>query len=194
MFKKCSIFHWCILRSFNFIEIVYELFDNPSYMIYPINEPNLVKYRTAFKLKCIYFVDFREWLIFFFTKHAFVMSTHIKDNWFKCCNIQFINLALFYRGFFHTYIFSNLTHLHYGDSRGSRAPCISAYEILLQHDWLLLGGFASCFEINVFYFTNLNKLFFQIMKHFSYITFYFLFFLDIIGSQNHIATYNFHIK
>ena len=32
MFKKCSNFHRCILRSFNFIETVYELFDNPSYM------------------------------------------------------------------------------------------------------------------------------------------------------------------
>ena len=31
MFKKCSNFHWCILKSFNFIETVYELFDNPSY-------------------------------------------------------------------------------------------------------------------------------------------------------------------
>ena len=44
-----------------------------------------------------------------------------------------------------------------GDSRVSRAqPRINAYEILLQHDWLL-------------------------------------FFLDIIGSQKRIATYNFHI-
>ena len=32
MFKKCSNFHWCILRGFNFIETVYELFDNPSYV------------------------------------------------------------------------------------------------------------------------------------------------------------------
>ena len=45
----------------------------------------------------------------------------------------------------------------YGDSWVSRAqPRINAYEILLQHDWLL-------------------------------------FILDIIGSQKHIATYNFHV-
>ena len=45
----------------------------------------------------------------------------------------------------------------YGESRVSRAqPRITAYEILLQHDWLL-------------------------------------FFIDIIGSQKRIATYNFHI-
>ena len=31
MFKKCSNFHWFILRGFNFIKTVYELFDNPSY-------------------------------------------------------------------------------------------------------------------------------------------------------------------
>ena len=31
MFKKCSHFHWCFLRGFNFIETVYELYDNPSY-------------------------------------------------------------------------------------------------------------------------------------------------------------------
>ena len=33
MFKKCSNFHWCILRDFNYMYIkkVYELFDNPSY-------------------------------------------------------------------------------------------------------------------------------------------------------------------
>ena len=29
MFNKCSNFHYCILRSFNLIETVYELFDNP---------------------------------------------------------------------------------------------------------------------------------------------------------------------
>ena len=34
MFKQCSIFHGCILRGFNFIEPVYELFDNPSYIDY----------------------------------------------------------------------------------------------------------------------------------------------------------------
>ena len=47
----------------------------------------------------------------------------------------------------------------YGDSRVSR---INAYEILLQHDWLLFFNafFASCFEINVFYLTNLDKSFF----------------------------------
>ena len=46
----------------------------------------------------------------------------------------------------------------YGDSRVSRVqPRINAFEILLQHNWLL-------------------------------------FFLDIIDSQKHIATYNFHIK
>ena len=46
----------------------------------------------------------------------------------------------------------------YGDSWVSRAqPRINAFEILLQHNWLL-------------------------------------FFLDIIDSQKHIATYNFHIK
>ena len=32
MFKKCSNFYWFILRGFNFIKTVYELFDNPSYM------------------------------------------------------------------------------------------------------------------------------------------------------------------
>ena len=31
IFKKCSKFHRCILRGFDFIETVYELFDNPSY-------------------------------------------------------------------------------------------------------------------------------------------------------------------
>ena len=31
MFKKCSNFHWFILRGCNFIKTVYELFDNPSY-------------------------------------------------------------------------------------------------------------------------------------------------------------------
>ena len=30
------------------------------------------------------------------------------------------------------------------------------------------GGVASCFEINVFYFTNLYKLLFWIIKHFPY--------------------------
>ena len=56
----------------------------------------------------------------------------------------------------------------YGDSRVSPAqPRINAYEILLQHDWLLFFS-ASCFEINVFYFTDLNKLFFLMMKHFPY--------------------------
>ena len=41
----------------------------------------------------------------------------------------------------------------YGESR------INAYEILLQHDWLLLIFiFASCFEIKVIYLTNLDKL------------------------------------
>ena len=45
----------------------------------------------------------------------------------------------------------------YGDSHVSPAqPHINAYEIFLQHDWLL--------------------------------------FLDIIGSQKQLATYNFHIK
>ena len=33
MFKKCAKFHWCILRGFNFIKTVYELFDNPSYFV-----------------------------------------------------------------------------------------------------------------------------------------------------------------
>ena len=33
MVKKCSNFHWYILRGFNFIETAYELFDNPSYKI-----------------------------------------------------------------------------------------------------------------------------------------------------------------
>ena len=32
MFKKCSNFHWFILKDFDFIETVYELFDNPSYL------------------------------------------------------------------------------------------------------------------------------------------------------------------
>ena len=32
IFKKCSKFHRCILRGFDFIETVYELFDNPSYL------------------------------------------------------------------------------------------------------------------------------------------------------------------
>ena len=59
----------------------------------------------------------------------------------------------------------------YGDSRVSRAqPRINAYEISLRHDWLLFvfwGFFASCFEINVFfYFTNLDKLFFVNNKAF----------------------------
>ena len=36
---------------------------------------------------------------------------------------------------------------------------INAYEMLLQHDWLSLF-FASCFEINVFYFTNFRKIIF----------------------------------
>ena len=31
MFKKCSNFHLCIFRGFNFIDTVYELFDNPSF-------------------------------------------------------------------------------------------------------------------------------------------------------------------
>ena len=31
MFKKCSKFHSCTLRGFNFIKTVYELFDKPSY-------------------------------------------------------------------------------------------------------------------------------------------------------------------
>ena len=34
MFKKCSIFNELILRAFNFIKTVYELFDNPSYIIF----------------------------------------------------------------------------------------------------------------------------------------------------------------
>ena len=33
MFKKCSNFHWIILRGFNFMKTVYELFDNPSYAL-----------------------------------------------------------------------------------------------------------------------------------------------------------------
>ena len=37
MFKKCSNFHWCIFRGFNFILTVYELFDNPSYMYHIFN-------------------------------------------------------------------------------------------------------------------------------------------------------------
>ena len=32
MFKKCSNCYWFILRGFNFIKTVYELFDNPSYI------------------------------------------------------------------------------------------------------------------------------------------------------------------
>ena len=33
MFKNCSNFHWCSLRGLNFIGTVYELFDNPSYIL-----------------------------------------------------------------------------------------------------------------------------------------------------------------
>ena len=33
-FKKCSNFHKCILRGFDFIETVYELFDNLSYNLF----------------------------------------------------------------------------------------------------------------------------------------------------------------
>ena len=33
MRKKCSKFHWCTSRGLNFIDTVYELFDNP-YMNY----------------------------------------------------------------------------------------------------------------------------------------------------------------
>ena len=32
MLKKFSKFYWCILGVFNFLNIVYELFDNPSYL------------------------------------------------------------------------------------------------------------------------------------------------------------------
>ena len=32
MFEKCSKFHWCILRGFDFIETVYERFDNTLYI------------------------------------------------------------------------------------------------------------------------------------------------------------------
>ena len=63
-------------------------------------------------------------------------------------------------------------YLRLGDSRISRAqPRINAYEILLQHDRLLLllifvflhhAGF----EINAFYFTYLDKLFFLNNKTF----------------------------
>ena len=39
MRKKCSTFHRCTLRGLNFIETVYELFDNPSYMfLYHVNK------------------------------------------------------------------------------------------------------------------------------------------------------------
>ena len=34
LFKKSSNFHWFILRGFNFIKTVYELFDNPSYLTF----------------------------------------------------------------------------------------------------------------------------------------------------------------
>ena len=34
MFKKCSNFHWCTLRGFDFIETVHELFDNLSFKSY----------------------------------------------------------------------------------------------------------------------------------------------------------------
>ena len=78
----------------------------------------------------------------------------------------------------------------YGDSWVCRAqPRINAYEILLQHDWLFcfcfwfffVFFFASCFEINVFYFTNLDKLFFIDSKTFfflviTYSTLYLYFF------------------
>lgn len=33
MFKKYSKFHWCTLRGFNFKEKVYELFNNPFYIV-----------------------------------------------------------------------------------------------------------------------------------------------------------------
>ena len=52
----------------------------------------------------------------------------------------------------------------YGDSRVSRAqPRINAYEILLQHDWLLLFFCFFCimFWNKLFYFTYLDKLYFK---------------------------------
>ena len=37
MRNKCSTFHRCTSRGLNFIETVYELFDNPSYIILHFN-------------------------------------------------------------------------------------------------------------------------------------------------------------
>ena len=34
MRKKCKKFHWCTSRGLNFIETVYDLFDNPSYFLW----------------------------------------------------------------------------------------------------------------------------------------------------------------
>ena len=48
MFKKYSHFHWCIFRGFNFIDTIYELFDNPSYYV-PWN--NSMHMKSCFRIR-----------------------------------------------------------------------------------------------------------------------------------------------
>ena len=56
MGKKRFKFHWCASKGLDFIETVYELFDNPSYSIkqqsinQSINQPNWEIF-TSMKIK-----------------------------------------------------------------------------------------------------------------------------------------------
>ena len=100
MFKKCSNFHWCLLRGFNFIETVYELFDNPSYSNknYCKNYDNLKIWLQQGYFLFFFFVG-RPLIIrsFKFLYICFILLIHCLDSW-KCNNFTLFMQYLVVRG------------------------------------------------------------------------------------------------
>ena len=153
MFNKCSNFHYCILRSFNFIETVYELFDNPSYVI--ISEFLILYIPHWWKL--LFFLAHLSWKL----KWAFLITCCLSVRPSVCLSVNFSQFHLLFQNHWanfnqtwHKLLFTKCTTLKFlpnGRCRNASAETI-AYEYLHS----LLYNFNLNWEVNKKWMVNIK--------------------------------------